>query len=166
MSELDALREGLIQNWLRARDGVIGQVESLTDDQLAWSPGPGAPRGIQIARHVAEVGSGMARYGTTGVRAQAASAPDDPGTREAVLDRLRAGRAEIEACLRGMPEADLLAPITGLMGAATNRLSFLSFAYAHEMYHWGQLGLCARAVGEVPHLTRAIEARRKAAAQG
>ena len=53
MSDLGVLRAGLMQNWLRARDGVIRQVESLTDDQLAWSPGAGARRGIEIARHVA-----------------------------------------------------------------------------------------------------------------
>lgn len=166
MTKVGALRDGLLQNWLRARDGVIGQVESLTDEQLSWSPGPGARQGIQIARHVADAGAGMVKYGTTGVRAHAAPTPDYPGTREEVLARLRAGRAEIEEALRAMPEADLIAPITGIFGNETDRLSFLNFAYGHEMYHWGQLGLCARGVGEIPELTRAIEARRKAAAPG
>ena len=104
MSDLAVLREGLVQNWLRARDGVIRQVESLTDEQLAWSPGPGARRGIEIARHVADASPGLVAYGTTGARVQAPPAPADPGTRDEVLALLRAGRAEIERGIRAMAE--------------------------------------------------------------
>ncbi len=54
------LREGLIYDWLGARDGVISQVEKLTENQLKWMPGPGgadrnpdraAPRGRREQPH-------------------------------------------------------------------------------------------------------------------
>jgi uncharacterized damage-inducible protein DinB len=162
MTAMDELREGLIQNWLRARDGVIAQVEKLSEEQLCWLPGPGARTGLQIARHIADASSNLAENAARGTRSTRNAAPDEVLTREDVVARLKAGRAVIEGHLRAITDEQLLQKVPALMGGETTRFGFLTFGYAHEMYHWGQLGLCARAGGEIPELTRSIEARRKA----
>src|SRR5688572_25354435 len=164
MVTIGQLRDGLLQDWLRARDGVITQVELLSEDQLCWLPGPGARTGMQIARHIADSSAGLTEYAATGVRPKPSAGDQDPGPREEVVERLKQGRADIEARVRALTEAQLGETITGLFGGETTRFGFLSFAYGHEMYHWGQLGLCARAGGEIPALTRFIEARRRAPA--
>ena len=163
MTGIGELRDGLVESWLRARDGVIKQVRTLSEDQLCWLPGPGARTGIQIARHIADAGSGLTEYAATGTRPKPTPV-DDPGTRAEVIAALEVGRGEIEARVRSLSEEQLLGKVQALVGGETTRFNFLAFAYAHENYHWGQLGLCARAGGEIPELTKSIDARRKAAA--
>jgi uncharacterized damage-inducible protein DinB len=43
-----------------------------------------------------------------------------------------------------------------------SRLKGVWFAVSHEMYHRGQLTIYERAMGEVPAMTKQIEARRNA----
>lgn len=164
MSGMEDLRDGLISDWLRARDGMIGQLGKLDEDQLRWVPGPGGRTGLQIARHVADAGSSLTQYALTGARVQGGAPLENPGSREEVIGLLQSGRAEIEVRIRALSDSQLQEKITGLLGNQTTRFNFLAFCYAHEMYHWGQLGLWARAGGEVPELTQNLEARRKKAA--
>ncbi len=89
--------------------------------------------------------------------------PENPGSREEVIARLKAGRTEIEARIRAISDDHLQEKMMGLLGNETTRFNFLAFCYGHEMYHWGQIGLWARAGGEIPQLTQNIEARRKKA---
>lgn len=159
MGITSVLRDDLAGKWLMTRDGVIAQVEMLTEEQLAWRPGEGARTGLQIARHIAEAGRGLIAYATQGTRPTIGGPEGDPGTREEVLAALREGRSEIQAALESLSEEQLEAPLPGLFGEESPRHGFLAFCYAHEMYHWGQLGLCARAGGTKPALTQMLEAR-------
>ena len=156
MDIMEALRDDLMGKWLAARDGVIGQVEMLGDEQLAWCPGEGARTGLQVARHIAGAADALLAYATRGER-PAFTEPTDPATREQVLEALRSGRERIESSLRSLTAEELAGEIPGLFGDSGPRFGFLAFSYAHEMYHFGQLGLCARASGEVPALTQFIQ---------
>lgn len=149
------LRDDLMGKWIRTREMVIGQVEALSEEQLAWRPGAGARTGLQIARHIADSSVGLLDYAVRGAAPEfAGGEEEDPGDREEVLAALRAGRGGIEEDLGALSETQLTEDIPGLFGPPGPRLGFLTFAYAHEMYHYGQLGLCARGGGEVPTLTR------------
>lgn len=162
MDAMEMLRKDLLDNWLRARDGVTGQVEMLEDEQLGWAPGKGARTGLQIARHIAGASTALLAYATAGAPPSFAEPTDEVG-REQVLEDLRRGRDEIEASVRSISAEDLTATLPGLFGGESTRFVFLTFCYAHEMYHFGQLGMCARAGGAVPALTQYIEAQRRQA---
>lgn len=157
MAGIKELRDDLRDKWLRARDLTIAQVEGLSEDQLGWRPGEGARTGLQIARHIADSSVSLLDYAIRSRKPDFSEGEGDPGSREDVLRALRHGRAGIEEDLRSLSEDQLVENIPGLFGDVSPRLGFLNFAYAHEMYHYGQIGLCARASGEVPALTRFIQ---------
>lgn len=156
MAAMEELRDDLTGKWLQARDLVIAQVEALTEDQLGWRPGEGARTGLAIARHIADSSTALVGYAVRGEKPGFGEPEGDPGSREEVLAALREGRGGIEADLASLSEERLAEKIPGLFGGEAPRLGFLAFAYGHEMYHYGQMGLCARAGGEVPALTQLI----------
>lgn len=156
MAGIEAVRDDLVAKWVGAREMAIAQVEGLSEEQLGWRPGDGARTGLQIARHIAESSVAMLDHAVRGKRPDFDEGDEVPGSREEVLGELLDGRAGIEEDLRSLSEEQLVEEIKGLFGETTPRLGFLTFAYAHEMYHFGQIGLCARAGGDVPALTRTL----------
>ncbi|MEJ2337055.1 MAG: DinB family protein, partial [Gemmatimonadales bacterium] len=78
--------------------------------------------------------------------------------RDELLAALRATLEEgIERC-REVGELHMLQTIERFDGERGTRMAWLQHGIAQEMYHRGQLAVYARLLGEVPALTKRIEA--------
>lgn len=89
------------------------------------------------------------------LREHAGHLPDDPSPSE-LRDLLRSRFGDAAARFRAAGELHLLQLIRRFDGQRGTRLAWMNHGIAHEMYHRGQLALCARLMGHVPALTQRI----------
>ena len=76
----------------------------------------------------------------------------DPGEKDALLNLLRTTMDESAEKLRGAAD-ELKNTMKRFDGKEMNKLAFMSFAIAHEMYHRGQLTVYERLLNIQPALT-------------
>jgi uncharacterized damage-inducible protein DinB len=85
-----------------------------------------------------------------------------PHTKAEILAKLKSTRDEFGSWLETLPES-FLAESVQQMGAqdppAKSRLQMIQAQKEHEMHHRAQLMLLERMLGQVPHLTRAMQER-------
>jgi uncharacterized damage-inducible protein DinB len=162
------LVEQAIQTWEAQRQSVIAQVEDLSEEQLDYRPGEGAKSAREIAIHiaqsqaavVAEVLSSGSFYRLFDPEAQreATAALPPAETKAELLQLLRVAGEQSTARLRETGELLTERTMQTFNAPADSCLSALWFGVAHEMYHAGQLAVCARAAGRVPTMTQRIDA--------
>jgi uncharacterized damage-inducible protein DinB len=160
--------EEAVRMWETFRQGVIGELENIPEGQLDFRPGPGARSVRELAVHIAASAAGFvealvsddgsfARLRDPKVQEALAASLGDVSSKQAVITALTHRGADDVARLRAN-----LARLEGTMptmGGQQSRLTGLWFAASHEMYHRGQLALCARGLGLVPKLTQQISSR-------
>jgi uncharacterized damage-inducible protein DinB len=158
--------------WEATRNGVISEIDLVSEDQLDYRPDAQARSIRDIGRHVVEHGIAFTNE---------LLAPEcNFGNlfKPAVMDAVRAAlprvrtKADLLALLRETGEGvrgrirergDKLItdtqPSRLVPSGAMSRLSGLWFAIAHESHHRGQLTAYLRAAGVVPALTRQLMAQ-------
>lgn len=165
----ESLLDEALEAWADARLGVIAELENLPADGWAERPVPGMRSVAEMAVHILEVAEMMVgelcREDTDFRRRPwpellALHAGDllELSERDELLAALRATLEEGIARFRDVGELHMLQTIERFDGAQGTRLAWLHHGIAQEMYHRGQLAVYARLLGEVPALTKRIEA--------
>ena len=161
------LFDEMIEAWRYTRDGVIAEVENLSEDALAKAPDELPRSGIDLVNHIVESGRLMAGELTHpkgdfqrkpyGDLLKEHVKPGDVATsKKEALDLLRKSHSEGEAALKAAGAERLMDPIRQFNGIEASRMSWFAGGISHEEYHRGQLAMYARLSGETPALTKVI----------
>ena len=161
------LFDEMIEAWRYTRDGVIAEVENLSEDALAKAPDELPRSGIDLVNHIVESGRLMAgelthpkgdfRRKSYGDLLKEHVKPGDVATcKKEALDLLRRSHREGEAALKAAGAERLMEPIRQFNGIEASRMSWFAGGISHEEYHRGQLAMYARLSGETPALTKVI----------
>jgi uncharacterized damage-inducible protein DinB len=163
-----SLVEQAVRAWDAERATVIAQLEDIPENQLDFRPGDGARSVREIAVHiagsqvaiVAEIlrpeGSFFRLFDGAVQQEIGASMPPARSKSELVV-MLRSVGEESARRLRAAGEALVTQEMQTLRGTESC-LTAVHFGVGHEMYHCGQLAVCARAMGREPALTTKISA--------
>jgi uncharacterized damage-inducible protein DinB len=163
-----SLVEQAVRAWEAERATVIAQVEDIPEDQFDFRPGEGARSVREIAVHlagsqvgiVAEIlrpeGSFFRLFDGAVQQEIGASMPPAQSKAELVAMLRSVGEASARQ-LRAAGEALVTREMQTLRGIESC-LTAVHFGVGHEMYHCGQLAVCARAIGREPTLTTKISA--------
>jgi uncharacterized damage-inducible protein DinB len=156
--------ENIIESWKEVRNGLIDEANQIPADQFGFQPAPESRSVRQLLQHMVEsqkflVGEAC-RADTNLMRGSFADNVKAyaPGVREvndkdALLNLLRTAMDESAEKLRGAAD-ELKNTMKRFDGKEMNKLAFMSFAIAHEMYHRGQLTVYERLLNIEPVLTQ------------
>jgi len=156
--------ENIIESWKEVRTGLIDEANQIPADQFAFQPAPESRSVRQLLQHLVEsqkflVGEAC-RPDTNLMRGSFADnvktyAPGvrDVNDKDALLNLLRTAMDESAEKLRGAAD-ELKNTMKRFDGKEMNKLAFMSFAIAHEMYHRGQLTVYERLLHIEPALTQ------------
>jgi uncharacterized damage-inducible protein DinB len=90
------------------------------------------------------------------------AAEQNPGTKAQLIHNLRAGGEEFANWVATLND-DFLGEVVAMPAGGTppqrTRFDMIISVKEHEMHHRGQLMVCQRMLGLVPHLTRAMQER-------
>jgi hypothetical protein len=162
------LIEEALEAWRYTREGVVTEIEILSDADLRFKPSGESRTPAEIAVHIAE--SGMMMSGELSrpdgnfrrksfpefMKEYARGVRPARGGKRALVQMLKRTHADGERGLRAAGELHLLQLITRFDGERGSRLAWMNHGISHEEYHRGQLALYARLVGRVPALTQLI----------
>jgi uncharacterized damage-inducible protein DinB len=162
-----SLLEEALESWEYARNGVIDEVENLSEGDLDFRPTAASRSTREIVRHILESAvmwsrelSGpdgdFTRAGFDELVAEAAPHVHTVHLGDDLLRFLRESCQDGYRALRQAGELHMLHWIRRFGGKPGTRLAQLNHAIDHETYNRGQLALHARLVGRVPALTRRI----------
>ncbi len=155
--------EGIIEGWREVRKGLIDEANQIPADKFSFQPTPDSRSVIRLLQHLVEsqkflVGEAC-RPDTNLMRASFADnvktyAPDvgAAADKDAVLNLLKESMDEAAAKLMAAGD-ELKNTMKRFDGKEMTKLSFMSFAIAHEMYHRGQLTVYERLLNIEPALT-------------
>ena len=166
--KLTTLLEETLEAWAYTRQGVIDEVENLSEKGLQLRPKPKARTGAELAFHIVEVGlmwcgeltrpdGDFRRQGFDDFLREYAGELRPPRSRRALVRMLEQTHADGARRLRQAGELGLVQLIRRFDGKRGTRLAWMNHGIAHEEYHRGQLALYARLAGRTPALTRLIE---------
>ena len=164
---LTTVLEEALEAWQYTREGVIGEIQNLSGDDLTFKPHPESRTAADIAIHIVESGLMMAgELSRKDGNFQRQPFPKfikeyaghvRPTTKKSDLIRLlRNTHAEGAKKIRAAGELAMLQLITRFDGERGTRLAWMNHGISHEEYHRGQIALYARLVGRVPALTQLI----------
>ncbi len=162
-----SLLEETLEAWEHVRKGVLEEAENIPDDRYDFRPADESRSVSTLLLHI--VGSGLVMTGELGredgdftrqsypehMEEHAGHLPEEPSPGE-LRELLTLTYAEGAARLRATGDLRMLQMIRRFDGTPGTRLAWLNHGIAHEMYHRGQLALCARLMGHVPALTQRI----------
>jgi uncharacterized damage-inducible protein DinB len=161
------LFDELIEAWRYAREGVIAEVENLTDEVLGQAPDELPRNGIDLVNHIVESGRLMVgelthpqgdfqRKPYPELLKEHTKPGDVSKSKKEALELLRRSHSEGEAALKAAGAERLMEPIRQFNGVKASRMSWFAGGISHEEYHRGQLAMYARLSGETPALTKVI----------
>jgi uncharacterized damage-inducible protein DinB len=164
---LTSLLDEALEAWQYTRDGVIDEIENLSDADLRFRPHAESRTVAELVVHLAESGLMMAGELTRPdgnfrrksypqlIKEYAARLPS--ATRKSQLVKLlKRTHADGDGKIRAAGELFMLQSITRFDGQRGTRLAWMNHGISHEDYHRGQIALYARLVGRVPALTQRI----------
>jgi uncharacterized damage-inducible protein DinB len=155
--------ENIIESWREVRNGLIDEANQIPADKFTFQPAPESRSVRQLLQHLVEsqkflVGEAC-RPDTNLMRGSFADNAKlyAPGVREVnekepLLDLMRTAMDESAERLRAAGN-ELKNTMKRFDGKEMNKLAFMSFAIAHEMYHRGQLTVYERLLNIEPALT-------------
>jgi uncharacterized damage-inducible protein DinB len=167
---LTTLLEEALEAWRYTREGVITEIENLSDAELQFRPHAESRTAAEIAVHLAESGQMMAgELSRPDGNFQRKSFPQfmkeysrgipqatKNTKKKTIVQMLMRAHADGEKKIRKAGELRMLGLITRFDGERGSRLAWMNHGISHEEYHRGQLALYARLVGRVPALTQLI----------
>jgi uncharacterized damage-inducible protein DinB len=165
---LTSLLEETLEAWQYTRDGVIEELENLSETDLKFCPHAESRTAAEIGLHIVESGLMMAgeltrRDGNFRRKSYPQLLKEHAGTlpsalkKAALVKLLKRTHAEGDKKIRHAGELFMLQRITRFDGEQGTRLAWMNHGISHEDYHRGQIALYARLVGRVPALTQLIQ---------
>ncbi len=164
---LTSLLDEALEAWAFARGGVIDELKSFPEKDLAFAPTEKSRSVIELAQHVIESGMMMAgelaradgdfqRKSYEGFLHEYAKGVGGSRTKAQLLALLKKSHDDGVKRIRHAGELLMLQFINRFDGQKGTRLAWMNHAIGHEEYHRGQLALYARLLGRVPALTKRI----------
>jgi uncharacterized damage-inducible protein DinB len=164
---LSSLLEEALEAWQYTRDGVIEEIENLSETDLKFRPHAESRTAAEIGLHVVESGLLMAGEltrpdGNFRRKSYPQLLKEHAGTlpsalkKAALVKLLKRTHAEGDKKIRRAGELLMLQRITRFDGEQGTRMAWMNHGISHEDYHRGQVALYARLVGRVPALTQLI----------
>jgi len=162
----------LARSYRTVRQNTIRIVEEIPESKLDFSPAPGTKTIRQMLTHIALSDSFSAVHKEKRTSFEGVDFPKMVGQMQAEEAKPRT-KAELIALLQERGDAtaswietlseDFLAePFNqppGMTPPTKTRFEMIMSMKEHEMHHRGQLMLIQRMLGQVPHLTRAMQER-------
>jgi uncharacterized damage-inducible protein DinB len=164
---LSSLLEEALEAWQYTRDGVIEEIENLSETDLKFRPHAESRTSAEIGLHIVESGLMMAGEltrpdGNFRRKSYPQLLKEHAGTlpsalkKAALVKLLKRTHAEGDKKIRRAGELFMLQRITRFDGEPGTRVAWMNHGISHEDYHRGQIALYARLVGRVPALTQLI----------
>lgn len=161
------LLDETLEAWGFARDGVIDEIENLSDRDMAFRPGPDSRTVAELVGHILESGAMMAgelsrpdgdfrRKSYQALLKEHGRGIPKARTRRELLSALRKTYRDGSVKLRAAGDLQLLQLIRRFDGKKGTRLTWMHHGIGHEEYHRGQIALYARQSGRTPALTKKI----------
>jgi uncharacterized damage-inducible protein DinB len=161
------LLEEALEAWGFARDGVIEEVENLSDADMEFRPGKESRTVAQLVAHILESGALMAgelsrpdgdfrRKSYPALLKEHSRGIPRAKSRRELVSALRETFRDGSAKLTKAGDLHMLQWITRFDGKRGTRLTWMHHGIGHEEYHRGQIALYARLIGTTPALTKRI----------
>ena len=155
--------EKIIEGWREVRNGLIDEAKQIPADKFSFQPTPDSRSVLRLLQHLAEAQKFLVaeacRPDTNLMRASFADnvktyAPNvgAADNKDAILNLLSESMDEAASQLSAAAD-ELKNTMKRFDGKEMTKLSFMSFAIAHEMYHRGQLTVYERLLSIEPALT-------------
>jgi uncharacterized damage-inducible protein DinB len=165
---VETLIEEALEAWDFTRSGVVDEVASMRERDIAFRPGEGSRSVAELVSHILESGALMAgelsrkdgdfrRKSYEALLREHARGIPRGKTRRQLLDALRRTHQVGAEKIRRAGELHMLQLITRFDGKKGTRLAWMHHGISHEEYHRGQIALCVRLLGRTPALTQLIE---------
>ncbi|HYK41633.1 MAG TPA: DinB family protein [Thermoanaerobaculia bacterium] len=166
-TEQATLLDEAIEAWGFARDGVIAEIENLSEAEMAFRPAEESRSVAELVEHILESGAMMAgelsrpdgdfrrKSYPALLKEHGRGIPRAKSRRELVAALRKTFRDGSEK-LRGAGDLGMLQLITRFDGKKGTRLTWMHHGIGHEEYHRGQIALYARIAGRTPALTKLI----------
>jgi uncharacterized damage-inducible protein DinB len=161
------LLEEALEAWGFARDGVIDEVENLSETDMELRPAEESRSVSELVRHILESGAMMAgelsrpdgdfrRKGYEALLKEHGRGIPKAKSRRDLVAALRKTFRDGSAKLLKAGDLQMLQLITRFDGKKGTRLTWMHHGIGHEEYHRGQIALYARLAGRTPALTKRI----------
>ena len=155
--------EVIVGMWKDVRNGLIGEVEKIPDDQFSFRATPETRSIAEVLHHIVEVQkilvgetcreeSNLRRQSFAAHTTEYAPEVTNAADKQAIIDELRRSMELAEPCIRSYAEK-WDEPMNSIDGRPSTKGAILTFAVSHEMYHRGQLTVYERLLDIEPALT-------------
>ena len=162
-----SLLEEALEAWAYTRQGVIDEVNNISEKDFGFRPTPKNRSAAELVHHIIESGLMMSgeltradgdfqRQDYPDFLKEYAGHIQPAESKKKLLALLKSTHAEGEKKIREAGELLILQYITRFDGLKGTRLAWMNHGISHEEYHRGQLALYARLLGRVPALTQLI----------
>jgi uncharacterized damage-inducible protein DinB len=164
---LTSLLDEVLEAWQYTRDGIVSEIQNLSDADLKFRPHAESRTAAELVVHVVESGlmaageltrpdGNFRRKTYPQFMKEYASNLPEATKKSQLVSLLKRTHADCDRRIRTAGELFMLQGITRFDGERGTRLAWLNHAISHEDYHRGQIALYARLVGRVPALTQLI----------
>ncbi len=155
--------EALIKLWKECRLGLIREVEKIPADQFNFKATPDTRSIAELLQHIIQsqcllVGetcrdnTNLMRQSFPDHMKEYAAGVTEVFDKDGLLNLLRTNMDQMETSMRAFGDK-LNETMVRFDGKTTEKVSFLTFAMSHEMYHRGQLTVYERLLNIEPVLT-------------
>lgn len=167
----------LAESFRVVRRNTITIAEELSEDKYTFQPAAGTRAVSELLAHIAlaytiqyqihaqERRSSLDGFDFPSLSRRLEAEEKEPRNKEQTLAMLHSAEQKWAGWVEGLTESFLAERVqwSGPPSGSKSRFEMILSVKEHEMHHRGQLMLIERMVGVVPHLTRAMHARRAAA---
>jgi|ERR1051326_181281 uncharacterized damage-inducible protein DinB len=156
--------EAIIESWSEVRSGLINEAEQIPAEQFGFQAAANTRTVAQVLQHVVEaqkflVGevtqpdTNLMRRSFADQVKHYAAGVSEVKDKQGLLNVLQTSMQDAKAQLTAAGD-ELKNTMKRFDGKEMTKLSFLSFAIAHEMYHRGQFTVYERLLNIEPALTQ------------
>jgi uncharacterized damage-inducible protein DinB len=169
----------LARSYRTVRQNTIKALEEIPESKLDFVAAPGTRTIRQLATHIALSDSMSTVHKEKRTSFEGLNFPElvkymqseeqKPRTKAELIALLKERGDETASWIESLDDDFLAQPFNqppGMSPATKTRFEMIMSMKEHEMHHRGQLMLMQRMIGQVPHLTRAMQERFAAAASG
>ena len=155
--------EALINRWKETRSGLLEEVALIPADKFAFKPADESRTIAELLQHIIQTQKVLSNElcrpdtnlgkGFPALIKEHASGVDSINDKEGLTRALEQSMDEAASTIENFGDEPLKETTTRFDGRAIQKIEFLNFIVAHEMYHRGQLTVYQRVLGIEPVMT-------------
>ena len=162
----------LARAYRTVRENTVKTAEEIPESKLDFAPAPGTRTVRQLLTHIAMTDSFSSIHKEKRTNFDGFNFPElvgkmiadeqKPRSKAELIAMLKQRGDETASWIESLSDDFLAEPFTqnpGMTPAIKTRFEMIMSMKEHEMHHRAQLMLIQRMIGQVPHLTRAMQER-------